>query len=293
MIKRNDQVDAILTSDWHMMEKERNPPCRTDIHFNAQAKKIKQIQELQKKHNCPVFFAGDLFEHWKGSPELINHCLSILPKKMAGVAGQHDLPQHNLELIHKSAFESMVRGGKFTFLKGQGHWGFDPKKIVYMECKGRKIVIAHMLVWKDDLPFPDCPAPQVSKVFRMFPKADLILTGDNHQTFTAKRKNQLLVNPGSLTRHKADQAQHKPCVFLWNATSNKVVRHFLKIRKDVIVRDHIDIIKEKEARGEAFISSLSNDWLKDLDWDDNVDNAIQANDISKPVQKYIFKWCGR
>ena len=29
-------IDMIITSDWHLMEKERNPPCRLDSHWEAQ-----------------------------------------------------------------------------------------------------------------------------------------------------------------------------------------------------------------------------------------------------------------
>jgi len=287
------KVDAILTSDWHMMEKERNPPCRTDNHFKAQMKKVKEIYKLQKKYDCQVLNAGDIFEHWKGSPELINNCLRNFPKKMKVVAGQHDLPQHSMDLLNKSSFESLRLGGAFQMIWNGGSWGADLAKIVAEYWKNRKIIVAHMLIWKDQEPYPGCIEPRVNQVFKMFPDADLILTGDNHQTFTARKGKQLLVNPGSLTRHKADQINHKPCVFLWNASKNSVKKHYLKIKKDVISRDHIDEINEKEERGKAFISSLNNDWLADLSFDDNVERSIKANSLNKSICKFVYKWIGR
>ena len=287
------KVDAILTSDWHMMPREINPPCRTDNHFNAQTKKVKEISKLQKKYDCPVFNAGDFFEHWKASPELVNHCFRIFPKKLKGIPGQHDLPQHSMDLIHKSSFESLVRGNKIEFLFGQGHWGANKSKLSYLPYKGRLIIILHMLVWKDVEPYPESLDPRVNKVFKMFPDADLIITGDNHLTFTARKGNQLLINPGSLTRHKADQVDHRPCIFLWNAKKNTFKTHYLKIRKNVISRDHIDIIKAKEERGEAFISSLNNDWLSGLSYEHNMKKAIRANKLAKAITKHIYKWMGR
>lgn len=292
MIKRVFNVDGILTSDWHMMEKERNPPCRTDQHWKAQIRKVRQIKKMQQKFDCPVFNAGDLFEHWKGSPELINLCLKEFPD-LWGVAGQHDLPQHNIKLRHKSSFESMVRGGKFKFLFGQGHWGFDPKKLVYTEYKGHLIAMAHMLLYKDELPFPGCKAPDTNRVFDMFPDADLILTGDNHMTFTARKGKQLLINPGSLTRHKADQVDHQPCVFLWDAKTNTAIKQFLTVEDNVISRTHIDTINLKKEQGEAFIGKLNNEWIADLSFDDNIQKALVENNLDKLTEKYILKWTNR
>jgi len=289
MIKRSYNVDGILTSDWHMMEKERNPPCRTDLHWKAQLKKVRQIRGMQRLFGCPVLNAGDVFEHWKASPELINLCLKYFPKMMA-VAGQHDLPQHNLDLLSKCAFESLVRGGKINFVTDSGHWGFNHKKIKYMTIKGRTIAMAHMLLYKDELPFPGCKAPDTNKVFKMFPDADLIVTGDNHMTFTARQGDQLLINPGSLTRHKADQIDHKPCVFLWDAKTNTAIKQFLTVSQNVISRDHIDVASDKREQGEAFIGKLNNEWIADLDFDDNIEKALAENDLDKLTKKYVLKW---
>lgn len=289
----NLQVDAILTSDWHLMEPSRNPPCRNDNHFKSQTKKIKQIKKLQKKYDCPVLNAGDVFESWKASPELINHCYNIFPKQMWAIAGQHDLPQHNIDLVHKSAFLSLINNGSIHFLSKQVNWKTYKENPSYKLIAGRKVVIMHMLVWKDNLPFPGCESPQVNKVFKMFPKADLIVTGDNHQTFTARKGEQLLINPGSLTRHKADQADHRPCIFLWSGATNSFKKHYLKINKNVIDRDHIDIAKEKKECGEAFIGKLDVDWVTEVSFEDNIQEALQINKLDKLTEKYVQKWIGR
>lgn len=287
------KVDAILSSDWHMMEPYHNPPCRSDNHSKAQTNKVKQIKKLQIKYQCPVLNGGDVLQHWKASPELINHCMKIFPKRMWSVAGQHDLPQHNIKLMFKSAFFTLVKAGSIDFLSRQVNWKTYHKKPEYLEIKGKKIAIMHMLVWKNDLPFPDCTSPQVHKVFKMFPDADLIITGDNHQTFTARKGKQLLINPGSLTRHKADQIDHRPCVFLWSSKTNTFKKHYLKINKNVIDRDHIDIAKEKKECGEAFIEKLDVDWVTEVSFEDNIQEALQVNTLDNLTEKYVQKWCGR
>lgn len=295
MIKRNlypaYKTDLILTSDWHMMEPDRKPPCRIDNHFEAQLKKVYQIMQIQEFYDCDIFNAGDIFEHWKASPELINKCMEIFPSDMWAIAGQHDLPKHNLKLIYKSAFYTLIKSGSIQFLSNQISWNkYNSKKQKYVSVNGKLVAMAHMLIYKGDLPFPDCPAPEVNKVFKMFPLADLIVTGDNHQTFWARKGKQLLINPGSLTRHKADQIDHRPCVFLWNAKTNGFKKIYLKIKKDVISRDHIDIIAAKKERREAYVESLSNEWLKSLSFEGNMAVAIAINKVKKNISKHIYNW---
>ena len=129
-------------------------------------------------------------------------------------------------------------------------------------------------------------------MFDIFPDADLIVCGHNHKTFTARRGKRLLINPGSLTRHKADQMDHKPCVFLWNAESNDFKIHYLKIKKDVISREHLDIKSEKENRLNAFIEKLSKGWDVSLSFQDNMEKAIKENKIPKKIQEIIYDWMG-
>ena len=295
IIRNLINCDAILTSDWHMMEQSKNPVCRLDNHFEAQSNKIKQINKLQKKYKCPIFFAGDLFEHWKVSPELINHCLKIFPDKIWGIPGQHDLPQHNINLINKSAFQTMIYGGKIKFLSKLGWWGFNSDEVEYFKFKNKLVIILHLLVYKDKEPFPGSNAPSVDKIFKMFPKADLILTGDNHMTFSAvsyrNGKKQILINPGSLTRHKADQINHKPSVFLWDSQNNSCFRYYLSVNDSVIIRDHLDYIKQKEEIQNKFINSLKMQWTTGLSFFDNIQKGIYKNPLSNSVKKYVLRWC--
>ena len=69
-----------------------------------------------------------------------------------------------------------------------------------------------------------------------------------------KYKDRLLVNPGSITRQTADQAEHKPRVYLWFAETNSVTAEYLPIKTDVITKEHLEIKAERDMRMEAFIS---------------------------------------
>jgi len=295
--KKEFKVDLIITADWHLMEKERNPPCRTDSHWEAQWDKVYQILSLQDTYECPIFHAGDLFEHWKTSPHLLNTCLRTFPVgAIYTIIGNHDMPQHNVELMEKSGLWTLIQSEVVEYIRNQMDWNreilMEPMDILMepMDIKSKKVSLIHIMTYKGKSPWPGCSDPNVSEVMDTFPDADLIITGHNHKTFTHKRGKQLLINPGSLTRHKADQIDHKPCVFLWNAETNTAKPHYLKIKKNVISRDHIDIKNKKNERNVAFIKKLKQGYEAGFSFEDNLEQVFQENKIHKKIKQLIYKW---
>ena len=49
---------------------------------------------------------------------------------------------------------------------------------------------------------------------------DLILTGDNHQSFCITSNGRWLLNPGSMMRMRADQVDHNPIVGIYDTLEN-------------------------------------------------------------------------
>ena len=97
---------AILTGDWHL--REDSPTCRTDDFWTTQWEKVDFVSDLQKKYNCQVIHSGDLFNHWKPSPYLLNKTMRHIPKEFYTVYGNHDLPQHNIELADKCGINVLL-----------------------------------------------------------------------------------------------------------------------------------------------------------------------------------------
>jgi DNA repair exonuclease SbcCD nuclease subunit len=100
---------AILTSDWHM--EEGAPVCRTDDYQQALWDKISFISSLREKYKAPIINTGDLFHHWKPSPALIRKAIATIPHHMVCIPGQHDLPQHNVDLINRSGYGVLMEAG--------------------------------------------------------------------------------------------------------------------------------------------------------------------------------------
>jgi len=280
---------AILTADWHL--RETVPVCRTDNFWQTQWDKVDQIRRLQVKYNCPVIHAGDLFDHWKPSPHLLSKAFLCLPERFWTIYGNHDLPQHNLSLYHKSGVYTLASGFKIHVLKS-AHWGQNPRQNpddYVVEIEGTKILVWHVMTYLGQPPWPGCDAMTADRILKVLPQFDLIVTGDNHKSFVVEKKGRWLVNPGSLTRQTAAQADHRPCVYLWYANERKAKPHYLDVQDGVVSNTHLVETEERNARIEAFLERLDRDWEVGLDFNRNLEVFLKKNRIRKPVRELVWK----
>ena len=281
------KADAIFVSDIHL--REDTPTCFIGDFQEEQLNSLIFISDIQRVHDCPVLNAGDLFHHWKPSPYLLSLAIKHLPDNFHTIYGQHDLPQHNFELRQKSGIKTLEEAGVAIFLK-RGNWGQTPDKPT-ITIEDRKILVWHHLTYQKK-PFPGATGGNALMLLKRYPQFDVILTGDNHTPFVEEHKGRILVNPGSLTRQSASQAQHKPRVYLWYADTNKAVPVYLPIKADVISREHIEKTEERDARIDAFISQLDGDWEIALSFEENLKQFEKRNKIKPPVMEIIYKAIG-
>jgi DNA repair exonuclease SbcCD nuclease subunit len=283
----NKRPTAILTSDWHL--RETTPVCRTDNYWEEQWRKVDFISDLQKKYNCPVWNGGDLFDKWKPSPMLLSEASKYLPDNFISVAGQHDLPQHNLDLMYKSGIYNLMINRRLSILQN-GHWeqSLGDGRTGFI-IKGKQATVQHIMCYKGQIPWPGCTSPSAIRLLKKYPQFDLIVTGDNHQTFTQEYQGRWLVNPGSLMRMDADQVDHKPCVFLWYAEDNSIKQIFIPIKQNVINRDHIDKVKNRDGRIDAFVSRLDGNWEAKVSFEENLKTFKEKNNIRKSVMDIVYK----
>ena len=285
MSKKIDKVDVILTSDWHIME--HTPPCRIDDFLKTQLFKINQIKQLQHKYKCPIWHAGDLFEKARPSLYLLKRILKYFPEQFNTIFGNHDMPEHNMELWDKSGVGLLYETKVIDLFRGKNYGQKEPS---YFTFKNRKILITHEMVWQGKEPWPGCTDPRIEELFNIYPEPDLILVGHNHKTMVVEKNDRLIVNPGSLTRHKADQMDHKPCVFLYDTAKNKAITHYLNINEGVMSREHIDVQKSKDLQLQKFVDSLRTKKAKSISFEKNVEILLNQNKISNKLQQIIKGW---
>lgn len=286
-VKQTNNPAAILTGDWHLREDQ--PVTRIDDFWEQQWRKVDFISKLQKKYDCDVLHSGDLFTHWKPSPYLLAKTMQHLPNKFYTVYGNHDLPQHNLQLSYKSGIEVLREAGYLTVLE-ECHWGEEPDKgsLLYSSSskqKDRLILIWHIMTWKGSTPWPGCIDPSAKQIVEKYSEFDLILTGHNHETFVQDN----LVNPGSIMRSSANQIDHEPCIFLWYTETNTIEKIVIPHDKNVISREHLDRVEQKDKRIQAFVNKLNTDWKVDVDFRSNLERFFAENEINRNIENIIWK----
>jgi len=290
MIRKYPTPDLILSADWHL--REDTPICHTGDFQKEQWDAMRFISNLQKEYGCPVICSGDLFHHWKPSPELLSKASIYMPKEVYAVYGNHDLPQHNMDLSEKSGFYNLAINGKISRLDEGSEiegcsWNETPLRDT--QFNRLEVVVWHIMVYQGKLPWPGCTDPMAAKLLMKYPEYKLIVTGDNHKTFVEEYKGRLLVNPGSLTRQTSAQVNHKPCVFLYYAATNTVKPVYLPIEQGVINREHMEKAENKDERIASFISKLNTGWKAARNFEETLKAFKQENEVSDSVMSIIYK----
>lgn len=313
------KADAIITADWHITGTPFR--CRTDDVLKTQWNKVEDILWLQREHKCPILIAGDIFDKAKPPLWVVNNLLVLLKQNeeieprattlglsVVAIPGNHDMPNHNRELLSKSAYGLLGEALNLnTFIDLS-----DPEDNIYLSKKycvvgfgfdnklsnqdidlafntDRKVALAHMMTYKGRAPYPGCTAPGCVSLLKQFPEYDLIVTGDNHKTFTAEYEGRLLINPGSMLRKAADQINHKPCVFLWYADDNTCEPHYLPAPKDAITTEHLEEAEEHDLRIQAFANRLDGKFEAGLNFTENLKNFLRENKVPDSVQSKIWE----
>ena len=278
------QPSLILTGDWHL--REDTPVCFTGDFQKEQWDCVRFIKNLQKKYQIPIVHAGDLFHHWKPSPWLLSTTIENLPAMFYSCVGQHDIPQHNLELIHKSGIYTLEISGHLTILNGT-HFGQEPIEIAHSTLP-TDILVWHHLTYLTE-PYPGATGGNAYDILHKYSQFRLVVTGDNHCSFTIEKNKRRLVNTGNLTRQAADQIDFKPCVWLWYSSDNSVQQVFLPIEEGVVSRVHLEKKEERDGRIDAFISKLNDKYETTLSFEQNLDAFFNANNTEKEIKQIIYK----
>jgi len=274
------KANAILVADLHLSEE--TPVSRIDDYHAAQIKKLKFLQELSNQNNnCPVICSGDVFDRWKSSPWLLSMVYKYLPRPFYAIPGNHDLPLHSMENFDKAALSLLAQVDENI------HIILDGK----MKLDGRKILILHQMVWHKRKPPWSQTSVTDTELLEQYDGAyDLILTGDNHISFTANTEKTILVNPGSMMRKNVDQADAQPRCFLYyttNTTTNSITPVFFPIDHNVHNTERIMIEQNRDERISAYIERMKKDWEIGLSFEKSLQAFFDKNNTSERVRKII------
>jgi len=295
---------AIITADIGLQEGQ--PVCRLDNYWEAQARKILWLKELQEQYGCPILDGGDLFEQWKASPFLLQWALQNLPDGIITTPGNHDLKAHNLDLYDQGGLAVLENAGKVqvpqTFVTYNGDFDIFPfpwgtstgpldlewRRKFERSKTGKSVALVHTMTYVGRSPFPGCIDPGAMTLLKQMQGYDLIIVGHNHKPFIVEHEGRKLISPGSLTRTTADQIDYRPQVYLWYAEDNSVEPVYVPIEDNVVSRDHLEIVENREARISAFVERLGGEFEVSLSFRNNLQNFFGENRVRKAVQDLVW-----
>src|SRR5580765_2947060 len=195
---------ALVISDLHLSLLQ--PACRADKDWmEVQKKYLAQVRMIADHSSIsgplPVLCAGDIFDRWNPPPELINFALRELPDGMICVPGQHDLPNHRMDQIHRSGYGVLVQAKKIKDIAGQilkaakihiygFGWNQDITLPKYIPGNGLlNIALIHHYCWAIGHQYPGAPEDSHLNAFMKQLKGyDVAVFGDNHKSFLQELK---------------------------------------------------------------------------------------------------------
>ena len=310
IMSKQNKVIAILTADWHL---SHNPPVWRSAEpdwYLAMKRPLDEIQELQSKYKCPVLCAGDIFDKWNSPAELINFAIQFLPTCIYAIPGQHDMPEHNIENIHRSAYETLVRAEK---IENMSPLTFHPTKRITVaafpfgkkikaikkgtECK-LHIAIVHDYVWSGKHRYPNAPTNKNINIQRAdtnkfinnkYYGYDVIVYGDNHKGFTDHVGDTVIWNCGTLMRRKSDEINYKPKVGL--LFSNGVVEpYYLDQSQDkhLTTEQAKDLVEQSTIDFRKFAKEMASLGDTELDFKEMWKQYCQINKVSKVIDNIVW-----
>ena len=299
-------MKILCSGDWHI--RATNPRYRIDNYYKTLLNKIDWIFELAAKEGCKVILQpGDFFDSPDQANYVIRDMISFLGSlngiELLSIYGQHDTKYRRLENTAMGIFEEL---GAVEILKDTPFWfnGINfygaswGKEIPVPVNKNEiNILIAHRMIVKDS-PLWSNQTDYISArdMLKKYEDYDLIVSGDNHQSFTYGSKlGSMLINCGSLMRTTIAQRDHKPVVYIVNTDTNEITRHEIPIQpiEEVMNLELADEIKERNQDLEAFMSGLSTNYDTELSFEKNLTSLMKMNETSKEIRGIAEEIMGR
>jgi len=303
---------AIAISDLHLSLLQ--PACRADKDWMAvQAGYLDQVKKIERElapiaglqnSGVPILCAGDIFDRWNAPPELINFALKHLPDGMICVPGQHDLPNHRTDQVHRSGYGVLKEVGKIVDISGKTYrpphtpgdtsWqlqGFEwGREIKYVEAPCLSIALIHRYCWTVEHGYPGAPeSSHLGEFMKPLKGYDVAVFGDNHKGFLkALKSGTTVLNVGGFIRRKSDEIGYNPSVGIIYSDGT-VKRKLLdtsadKFHEEVKERDEVPLNMKE------FIDGLEGLGEHGLNFREAVENHLRDEELT-PAVKQIIKQC--
>jgi len=280
------------------------PERRLDLdYFGTWENKINWCIDLAISLNIMIILIpGDLFNSSKANHKVVQNVTRVL-KRFKGtiyvIYGQHDMVHHSsnisntpLKVLHEAGIVTIVSNTQSICLQecvclyGAG-WNEKIPEIINKD--GFNILVTHRMIITDKLWEAQEGYSSASSLLRMN-DFDLIVSGDNHQSFHVEKDNKTLINCGALMRSTIKEIDHKPCCWVYDLGYKKAKQYLIPVLPIGKVFDLEEIEEEKEKNEElnAFVLGLEKDTeIQGLNYSENVYELAKNAKVKKPVIELI------
>lgn len=298
----------IACGDLHLVES--NPKRRTDNYFETLMDKMKFTSDYAYQHGITtIIYPGDIFDTHKASNRLIASTIDFFSSNyyfsgeyIFAVIGNHDQVYRSED---NSPMQILSASGIIDLLDKEPIMTTNSNRVEFYGCnfgseipapsKSRptKCLVIHKMISDKDYWNGHVKYSGAIDFLKEHPEYDIVISGDNHHSFTAEYEGRILLNAGSLGRSKIDQINHKPCFFDIETDDLSYEQVFIPILPAKQVFDLGAVEKEKEENKalEEFVSSLpSVSNHQPMNYVSNVIDFVSRDpNIEKDVSSIIYE----
>ncbi len=282
----------IVTGDWHI--RSDVPICRKDIDWLYTQKQVIEFifGYAEEQGINTIVHTGDLFHRGNSHSSVVSMLARILSKRIVEndnlkflmIAGNHDLPYHNIRNKFVSSF-----GAIYSFVDRKQNFidlfDFGMEKDAK---KTKKIIAIHRLTYEKNKPQYIEDASTAQELLEEFPDANIICVGDNHSNFIYSEKGRHVVNPGCITIQNAEKKNYSPGFWVVDTKDNSFEFVLVPNDENNITDLHTVQKKERKNRISAFVESLmGSDVGLNLDFVSVLEKIVQKE--GKEMQKELQK----
>ena len=310
-------IAAVFVADLHLSHR---PPIARSVEADWYGVMRHQLEQLDNiADGLPIICCGDLFDKWNPPPELTNFVLKHIPKNMWAIPGNHDLPAHDYNQMHRSAYGTLVEAGRIrniekptqlaamhrthgpnTFIIHPFPHGFKLAPVLRKKGKKKKkesndsylhVAVVHDYIWnKGTTGFHGAPkSTLVGGMTKRLKGYTAAFFGDNHIGFQTKLPNCEVLNCGSFMRRNIDQKKYKPQVGLLYEDGTTGWCRLDCARDKFIETDMVFEILNTSIDIAEFISELGRLGKTGLNFFESVTQFLDEHKTSKRVVNIILK----
>ena len=265
-------VIALAAADLHLGDMVPVARSAEACWETAQIRSLKQLSKYQRRYQCPVLIAGDVFDKPVVHPWCINMALKYLPEQCYAIPGQHDLLHHNYSDVRLGAYWTLVEGCRVQNIEpgrpvevGIPHpirvhgfpFGIPVKPLKQPHDMFIEVALVHDYIWLgEETAYPGAPVEKrLSKERRKSLEGyEVAIFGDNHRGWLGT--DSTILNCGCFQRRKADERNYQPVVGLI-MSDGSIKRKRLDVSEDRWI--------DNVADAETLVGSNCADFIRELD----------------------------